>query len=107
LGFSNVVEGYRMQTNSHGMSRLSLIWQSSAGSTGGEGTSPVVADGIVFVAFDNAVVALNALNGNLLWSSSQHGARRTIGPVHWESPIVVNGWLYCSDENGQLTAYSL
>jgi outer membrane protein assembly factor BamB len=107
LGFSNVVEGYRMQTNSHGMSRVSLIWQSSAGSTGGEGTSPVVADGIVFVAFDNAVVALNALNGNLLWSSSQHSARRTIGPVHWESPIVVNGWLYCSDENGQLTAYSL
>jgi outer membrane protein assembly factor BamB len=107
LGFSNVVEGYRLQTNSHGASRLSLIWQSSAGSTGGEGTSPVVADGIVFVAFDNAVVALNARNGKQLWSSAQHGARRTIGPVHWESPIVVNGWLYCSDENGELTAYSL
>jgi len=36
-----------------------------------------------------------------------HGAGRTIGPVHWESPIVVNGWVYCSDENGQLTAYAL
>jgi outer membrane protein assembly factor BamB len=106
LGFSNVVEDYRLQTKS-GVSKLALIWQSSVGSTGGEGTSPVVADGIVFVAFDNAIVALNASNGNTLWSSAMHGAGKTIGPVHWESPIVVNGWVYCSDENGQLTGYSL
>ena len=107
LGFSNVVEGYRLQTNSKGVSSLNLVWQSSAGSTGGEGTSPVVADGVVFVAFDNALIALSAQSGNELWSSAMHGAGRTIGPVHWESPIVVNGWVYCSDENGQLTAYSL
>ena len=106
IGFSNVVEGYRLQTKG-GTSKLALIWQSSAGSTGGEGTSPVVADGIVFVAFDNAIVALNALNGNTLWSSAMHTAGKTIGPVHWESPIVVNGSVYCSDENGNLTAYSL
>lgn len=37
----------------------------------------------------------------------RHGQRReTIGPVHWESPIVVNGRVYCSDENGNLTAYA-
>jgi outer membrane protein assembly factor BamB len=84
-----------------------LMWQSSAGSTGGEGTSPAVANGVVFVAFDNAIIALNALTGNELWSSAMRGAGRTIGPVHWESPIVVNGWVYCSDENGQLTAYAL
>jgi|HubBroStandDraft_4_1064222.scaffolds.fasta_scaffold00128_14 outer membrane protein assembly factor BamB len=107
IGFSNVIEGYRLHTNSQGVSSLSLMWQSSPGSTGGEGTSPVVANGIVFIAFDNAIVALNALNGNELWSSAMHGAGRTIGPVHWESPIVVNGWVYCSDENGQLTAYAL
>jgi len=107
LGFSNVVESYRLQTNGKGASSLKLMWQSSAGSTGGEGTSPVVADGIVFVAFDNAIVALNALTGSELWSSAMQRAGRTIGPVHWESPIVVNGWVYCSDENGQLTAYAL
>jgi outer membrane protein assembly factor BamB len=107
LGFSDVVEGYRLQTNGKGASGLKLMWQSSAGSTGGEGTSPVVANGIVFVAFDNKIVALNALTGNELWSSAMRSAGRTIGPVHWESPIVVNGWVYCSDENGQLTAYAL
>ena len=107
LGFSNVVEAYRLQTNGAGVSSLKLIWQSSAGSTGGEGTSPVVANGIVFVAFDNKIVALNALTGTALWSGAMRGAGRTIGPVHWESPIVVNGWVYCSDESGQLTAYAL
>lgn len=105
--FPNVVQAYRMQTNSHGLSQLARIWQASPGQTGGEGTSPVVAGGIVFVAFDGALVALSALNGNTLWSSAMRGAGKTIGPVHWESPIVVNGSVYCADENGQLTAYSL
>jgi outer membrane protein assembly factor BamB len=105
--FPNVVEGYRLHTGSHGVSKLFRIWQSTPGQTSGEGTSPVVANGIVFVAFDGALVALNALNGHVLWSSAMHGVGKTIGPVHWESPIVVNGWLYCSDENGHLTAYSL
>jgi outer membrane protein assembly factor BamB len=107
LGFSNVVEAYRLKTDAKGTSTLKLSWQSSAGSTGGEGTSPVVANGIVFVAFDNAIVALNARNGDELWSSAAHGSGKTIGPVHWESPIVVNGWVYCSDENGKLTAFNL
>jgi outer membrane protein assembly factor BamB len=107
IAFPRSVQGYRLQTNSHGVSQLVKMWDVSPGQTGGEGTSPVIANGIVFVAFDNALVALNARNGNLLWSSAHVGAGHSIGPVHWESPIVVNGSVYCSDENGQLTAYSL
>ena len=107
MGFSDVVVAYRLQTNSSGVSQLVGIWQNSAGSTGGEGTSPVVANGIVFVAFDGALVALNAVNGNVLWNSRNYGSGKSIGPVHWESPIVVNGWVYCSDENGNLTAFAL
>lgn len=106
LGFSYVVEGYRLQTNSSGQSQLVMVWQSSPGQTGGEGTSPVVANGIVFVALDGAIYALNALNGKLLWNSSNY-ASKSIGPVHWQSPIVVNGWVYCSDLNGNLTAFTL
>ncbi|MBV8654431.1 MAG: PQQ-binding-like beta-propeller repeat protein, partial [Candidatus Eremiobacteraeota bacterium] len=34
-------------------------------------------------------------------------AMRTIGGVHWESPIVADGRVYCPDENGRLTAYEL
>lgn len=107
MGFSDVVDAYRLQTNGSGVSQLMGIWQSSAGSTSGEGTSPVIANGIVFVAFDGAIVALNARNGTLLWSSASPSAGKTIGRVHWQSPIVVNGSVYCSDQAGNLTAYSL
>jgi hypothetical protein len=107
LGFSNEVTAYRMKTNKSGVSELASIWQASPGSSYGEGSSPVVANGIVFVAFDGAIVALNALNGSELWSSANRGAGGTIGGIHWQSPIVVNGSVYCSDESGNLTAYSL
>ncbi len=105
-GFSHEVDGYRLDTDAHGTSRLVRTWHAPAGATE-EGTSPVVSNGIVFDAMDGAIVALDALTGHELWSSAGHGAGRTIGAVHWESPIVVNGWVYCSDQNGNLTAYAL
>lgn len=107
MGFSNEVVAYQLQTSKSGTSQLASIWQSSPGNSYGEGSSPVVANGIVFVAFDGALVALNATSGSELWSSAQKSAGGTIGSIHWESPIVVNGWVYCSDGNGNLTAYSL
>lgn len=107
MGFSYVIQAYRLNTNSSGQSQLVEIWHSSPGQTGGEGTSPVVANGVLFVAYDGAIFALNAMNGNTLWSSAMSSARKTIGPVHWQSPIVVNGAVYCSDQNGNLTAYAL
>lgn len=107
LGFSNVVVAYRLQTNGSGVSQLTGVWQMDVGSSYGEGSSPVVADGMVFSAFDGAIVALSATSGKELWSSAQSSAGGTIGGVHWESPIVVDGSVYCSDQNGNLTAYSL
>ncbi|MGC1379562.1 MAG: PQQ-binding-like beta-propeller repeat protein [Candidatus Baltobacteraceae bacterium] len=104
LGFPGVVQAYRLETKA-GQSRLVGIWNSSPGQTGKEGTTPVVANGMVFIAYDGAIFALNALNGNVLWNSARHG--KTIGNVHWSSPIVVNGWVYCSDESGNLTAFAL
>jgi outer membrane protein assembly factor BamB len=106
LGLPQAVDAYRLTTQ-RGASRLMGIWQATPGQTGGEGTSPVLSNGIVFVAFDNAIAALDALTGRELWNSAMPGAGKTIGPVHWESPIVANGWVYCSDENGRLTAYAL
>lgn len=107
IGLPRAVDAYVLVTKADGESRLRGVWRSPAGSTGGEGTSPVVANGVVFVAFDNQIVALNARTGRMLWSSAERKALRSIGPVHWESPIVVDGAVYCSDENGHLTAYSL
>ena len=98
---------YQLQTNSSGVSQLASVWQVSPGNSSGEGSSPVVANGIVFAAFNNALVALNAVNGKELWSSALTSAHGNIGSIHWQSPIVVNGSVYCSDESGSLTAYSL
>ena len=64
LGFPDSVEAYRLETNEIG--RESNSWQSGnrgPDNSAGEGTSPVVADGMVFVAFDGAIVALDALSG--------------------------------------------
>lgn len=107
LGFSSEVDAFQVQTSASGSSMLVQVWRATPGSTYGEGTSPVVANGIVFVAFDGSLVALNATNGHLLWNSAKYGSSKSIGSVHWESPIVVNGWLYCSDENGNLTAFAI
>ena len=104
LGFPNVVQAYRLETKD-GTSRLASMWNASPGQTFKEGTTPVVANGVLFIAYDGAVYALNALTGNVLWNSAKHG--KTIANVHWSSPIVVNGWVYCSDEDGNLTAFAL
>lgn len=105
FGLPNEIDAYELETSGTGVSSLVEAWSASDGSTGGEGTSPVVSNGIVFVAMDDAIYALSAQTGNELWSSAN--TARTIGAVHWQSPIVVNGWVYCSDQSGNLTAYGL
>lgn len=109
LGNGNYSEmdAYRLTTNAQGVSRLTPAWRSTAGYTNGEGTSPVVADGIVFIAMDNNLLALDSVSGHELWSSKLASAGKTIGPVHWQSPIVANGMVFCSDQNGMVTAYAL
>jgi outer membrane protein assembly factor BamB len=101
VGTSSAVTAYDVVT-SGGVSSLNKVWASPLG-----GTSPVVANGVVFAATSGAVYALNARSGAMLWSSTQQSAGGSIGGVHWESPIVEKGWLYMSDENGNLSAYSL
>ncbi|HKW44405.1 MAG TPA: PQQ-binding-like beta-propeller repeat protein, partial [Candidatus Eremiobacteraceae bacterium] len=101
VGGEFTVTGLQLVTNG-GKSSLQGIWTAQV-----RGTSPVVANGIVFAAMGGAVNAFDARNGNMVWSSSQQSAGGTIGNVHWESPIVEKGWLYISDERGRLFAYSL
>jgi hypothetical protein len=107
LGFTNVVEAYELQTNASGVSQLVGIWQNVAGESYGNGSSPIVANGIVFVAFDHSIIAFDAHNGGQLWNSLGFGAQQSIGAIHWQSPIVVNGWVYCADQRGELLAFSL
>jgi outer membrane protein assembly factor BamB len=65
------------------------------------GTSPIVANGILFYANSGIISARNPTDGTLRWSSN------LIGGIHWESPIIANGVLYITDQSGQMTAYNL
>jgi hypothetical protein len=60
-----------------------------------------VANGVLYYDSALGLRALNPLTGAQLWSSSIGSA------PHWESPIVANGVLYITDENGHLTAFGL
>jgi hypothetical protein len=92
----NGVSGLPVVLDASGNDKFGTGWQVGSGAT-----SPVVVNGMVFVAGNNLIRALNPLNGNVLWSSTG------IGPIHWESPIVDNGVLYITDGNGNLTAFSV
>jgi outer membrane protein assembly factor BamB len=63
---------------------------------------PVLSGGIVFVALTGGqLVALDAQTGRRLWVST------ALGLIHWESPVVADGTVYCSDQSGALTAFAL
>jgi hypothetical protein len=71
----------------------------------GMANSPVVANGVVYVAGScsggRCVVARNALTGDVLWTSP------TIGSLHWQSPIVVNGAIYVTDGSAKLWKFAV
>lgn len=97
------ISGYQVLTSSQGITRLRKAW-----SVGASATSPIIAGDVLFAATSiNGIVALDPHNGRQLWSSSFPTARGNTGSIHWESPIVIGGRLYCTDENGQLNAYGL
>jgi outer membrane protein assembly factor BamB len=100
------IGGYQVSTTPSGITTLRKVWTVATGAS-----SPVVAGSVLFVASTDphvqAVLALDPHSGRQLWSSAASSAGGTIGNIHWESPIVVGGHVYCTDENGQLTAYGL
>lgn len=92
--------------NSNGFSGLrltvdngnpSLVSQWNIGATG---SSPIVANGVLYLAGGGGITAFNPVTDAQLWNDSG------IAGIHWESPIVADGILYITDESGQLTAYT-
>jgi outer membrane protein assembly factor BamB len=80
----------------NGTPALQTVWQNTSG-----GTSPILAGGVLFYVGSNHFSGLNPTTGQPLWTATN------IGGIHWESPIVVNGRAYVTDEAGHLTAYDL
>jgi len=71
------------------------------------GSSPFIANNILYVQGNNVIWATDPATGKVLWSSSQQSAGGSIGGLHWQSPIVVNGTIFAADNNGKLYAYGL
>jgi hypothetical protein len=93
-------------SNGSGLAAFELVMDGSGNPslqvrwTAGSGTSPILANGVLYYARTGMVSALDPLTGSLLWSSSQ------VGGIHWQSPVVANGVLYLADNTGKLTAFS-
>jgi hypothetical protein len=75
--------------------QMNPVWHNSTG-----GSSPVVANDVLYY-FSGSMNALDPITGKPIWSDGSPGG------VHWESPVVVNGRIYVTDESGQLWAYAL
>jgi outer membrane protein assembly factor BamB len=93
---SRGISGLKLTVAGGGIPGLSSQWQLGAG-----GTSPIVANGVLFYAATGHIRALDPINGHELWSNSQ------IGSIHWQSPIVADGVLFITDESGKLSAYAI
>lgn len=95
---SGGVSALRLNVDGAGNPSLATMWTVTTAGTEG---SPLVANGVVFVAFTGSLRAYNAVTGgNPLWSTA-------IGSVHWQSPVIGGGRVFVEDQNGHVTAYGL
>jgi outer membrane protein assembly factor BamB len=90
----NGISGLQVTVNGSGNPSLSSPWNSGTG-----GTSPLVANGMVFYVGGSGVRALDPTSGTQLWSDTSPGG------IHWQSPIVVGGRLYVADQNAVLWTF--
>ena len=87
---------YQILTDAQGVSTLSLNYTLPK-----FGTSAIMANDILFYQTFTGVNALDPMTGDILWTSS-----KTNG-LHWQSPIVINGQVYSSDNSGNIYAWGL
>ncbi len=87
---------YHLGRESSGSPSLSLAWQNAR-----PGTSPLVANGILYVAWSSRLTAFDPATGAVLWETTD------IPDLHMQSPIVVNGALYLTDKSGNVYAYAV
>jgi outer membrane protein assembly factor BamB len=90
------ISGLQLTVNRAGTPALVPRWNDGTG-----GSSPILANGVLFYDSTAGIRALDPLSGHQIFVDG------TVAGVHWESPIVVNGHLYITDEVGHLVAYGL
>ncbi len=90
------ISGLELTVGPGGTPSLVSRWTNGAG-----GSSPVLANGILYDAGSGVLHALDPTTGNTLWSDTTN-----VGGIHWESPIVVQGRVYLTDEAAHLIAWA-
>ena len=93
---SNGASGLQLTLDVNGTPSLAPRWQNVQG-----GTSPIVANNLLFSISGSTIRALDPTSGNTLWSLPRSGG------FHWESLIVANGAVYATDRSSHLTAYAI
>ncbi len=89
------ISGLELTVAPGGTPSLVPRWTNGAG-----GSSPVLANGILYEAGSGVLHALDPTTGNTLWTDTTN-----VGGIHWESPIVVQGRVYLTDEAAHLIAW--
>jgi hypothetical protein len=89
------ISGLELAVSPSGVPSLVSKWTNAPA-----GTSPVVVNGIVYYAGSGVLHALDPTTGNTLWSDATN-----VGGIHWESPIVVQGRVYLTDETAHLITW--
>ena len=87
---------FSLQTDAAGASSLAVEYQLPV-----EGTSPFLANGVLYLQTSNLMLALDPPTGKTLWQFSGSGS------LHMQSPIVVNGDLYSLDNSGNAYAFGI
>jgi outer membrane protein assembly factor BamB len=94
LANANGISAMQLFVDAQGNPTIFTQWTAAAG-----GTSPVVANGVLYYAGSGGLRALDPLSGKALFADAG------VGGIHWQSPIVIGGRVYLADENATLWAY--
>jgi hypothetical protein len=93
---SSGASGMRLNFDAGGNPSLAPQWHN-----GQSGTSPVIANNMVFFVGGSTVRALDPLSGTQLWSAASGGG------THWQSVIVANRMVFVADQAGHLNGFGL
>jgi hypothetical protein len=86
----------RLSLDVNGTPSLATQWNN-----GPSGTSPIVANNLLFYLSGSNVRVLDPISGTILRTASGTGS------PHWQSLIVANGVVYVTDQSSHLTAFAL